>query len=82
MSKKDIEKKALMTTRTVPFVPPKDAGLYAADQERDACGVGFIANLRGLPQRETVRDALQMLEVCSRQQQQHGFRRHVIQHAS
>src|SRR5690606_10045482 len=37
-------------------------GLYRADFEHDACGVGFIANLKGNKTHRQVRDALTMLE--------------------
>ncbi|MFC3197905.1 glutamate synthase large subunit [Parapedobacter deserti] len=37
-------------------------GLYRSDFERDACGVGFIANLKGNKTHAQVRDALTMLE--------------------
>lgn len=38
-------------------------GLYHPESERDACGVGFIAQLSGIPSRDIVVDALTMLEV-------------------
>src|SRR5690606_9833468 len=37
-------------------------GLYCSDFEHDACGVGFIANLKGNKTHTQVRDALTMLE--------------------
>lgn len=37
-------------------------GLYRPDFERDACGVGFIANIKGSKSHAQVRDALTMLE--------------------
>src|SRR5690606_9007416 len=37
-------------------------GLYQSDFERDACGVGFVANLKGNKTHTQVRDALTMLE--------------------
>ncbi|KAH9259628.1 hypothetical protein BASA81_002050 [Batrachochytrium salamandrivorans] len=36
-------------------------GLYSPAQERDACGVGFIANFKSTPSHELVRNALVML---------------------
>jgi glutamate synthase (NADPH/NADH) large chain len=36
-------------------------GLYNPDQERDACGVGFVADLTGTHTRATVTDALHVL---------------------
>ncbi len=40
----------------------QNEGLYRADFERDACGVGFVANLKGHKSHSQVRDALTMLE--------------------
>lgn len=40
----------------------KDGGLYEASEERDACGVGFIADLTGSQTRRTLEDALVALE--------------------
>ena len=37
-------------------------GLYQSDFERDACGVGFVANIKGNKTHTQVRDALTMLE--------------------
>src|SRR5690606_5566359 len=37
-------------------------GLYQPDFERDACGVGFVANLKGNKTHRQVKDALTMLE--------------------
>jgi glutamate synthase (NADPH/NADH) large chain/glutamate synthase (ferredoxin) len=41
--------------------PPVREGLYYPAFERDACGVGFLADLRGRKTHATVRDALQLL---------------------
>ena len=35
--------------------------LYAADYEHDSCGVGFVAHLEGVPSREIVVDACEIL---------------------
>lgn len=40
---------------------PEKAGMYDPDNERDACGVGFIVNIKGKPSHATVSDALLML---------------------
>ncbi|ALK10333.1 glutamate synthase large subunit [Blastochloris viridis] len=40
---------------------PKPVGLYDPGLERDACGVGFIANIKGLKSHQIVKDALQIL---------------------
>jgi len=37
-------------------------GLYSPDFERDACGVGFVAHIKGRKSHRQVRDALTMLE--------------------
>jgi glutamate synthase (NADPH) large chain len=42
--------------------PPEAQGLYDPRNEHDACGVGFIANLRGQKSHKTLRDALRILE--------------------
>ena len=44
------------------MLQPREAlGLYDPAQERDACGVGLIAQLHGNPDRSIVIDALSML---------------------
>lgn len=40
----------------------QQTGLYQPDFERDACGVGFVANLKGNKTHQQVKDALTMLE--------------------
>ncbi len=37
-------------------------GLYSADQEHDACGVGFVAHIKGHKSHEIVKNALKILE--------------------
>jgi glutamate synthase (NADPH) large chain len=37
-------------------------GLYARANEHDACGVGFVANIRGAKSHDIVRNALQILQ--------------------
>ena len=41
---------------------PPAQGLYDPANEHDACGVGFIANLKGRKSHQIVEDALQILE--------------------
>ncbi|MEO1264905.1 MAG: hypothetical protein AAFV26_04270, partial [Pseudomonadota bacterium] len=41
---------------------PKREGLFDPSLERDACGVGFIANLKGEKSHQIVEDALFILE--------------------
>ena len=41
---------------------PKSSGLYDANYEHDACGMGFISHLDGKPSRSIVDDGLTILE--------------------
>ncbi len=41
--------------------PPVAQGLYDPSRERDACGIGFIANIRGLRSHDIVADGLRIL---------------------
>lgn len=41
---------------------PSEAGLYSADYEHDACGVGMIVNIHGNKSHEIVDNALKVLE--------------------
>ncbi|WNJ20946.1 glutamate synthase large subunit [Pontibacter sp. G13] len=43
------------STNSVP------SGLYVPELEHDACGIGFIADLKGTPTHSTITDALNML---------------------
>lgn len=36
-------------------------GLYHPDLEHDACGVGFVANIRGARSNELIRQGIQIL---------------------
>ena len=40
---------------------PGDQGLYRASDEHDACGVGFVAHIKGGPSHDIVRQALDLL---------------------
>src|SRR5438552_956619 len=42
-------------------MPPQAQGLYDPVNEQDSCGVGFIANVKGVKSNEIVRDGLLML---------------------
>ncbi|HET7210444.1 MAG TPA: glutamate synthase large subunit, partial [Methyloceanibacter sp.] len=42
--------------------PPPAQGLYDPRNEHDACGVGFVADLKGIPSRRIVKHGLQVLE--------------------
>jgi len=41
---------------------PPQQGLYDPRQERDACGVGFVAHIKGKPSHDIVRQGLQILK--------------------
>ena len=41
---------------------PEAQGLFNPENDRDSCGVGFVAELSKLPTRKTINDALEMLE--------------------
>jgi len=41
---------------------PQQQGLYDPRNERDACGVGFVAHIKGQPSHDTIRQGLQILE--------------------
>ena len=41
---------------------PEASGLFDPKREYDACGVGFIANLKGVASHQMVKDALYILE--------------------
>ena len=40
---------------------PTKRGLYDPANEKDSCGVGFVANMKGDPSHRIVLDALEML---------------------
>ena len=44
------------------FHLPEAQGLYDPSQERDACGVGFIAHIKGVPSHQNVLDADKILQ--------------------
>ena len=41
---------------------PRKQGLYDPAHEKDSCGVGFVANVKGVPSHQIVLDAIQMLK--------------------
>src|ERR1700712_2006199 len=41
--------------------PPEAQGLYDPRNEHDACGVGFVANIKGVKSHEIVRQGLEIL---------------------
>lgn len=42
-------------------LPPKQ-GLYDPQFEKDACGMGFVANIKGIKSHKVIRQALTLLE--------------------
>ncbi|QPC85466.1 glutamate synthase large subunit [Mesorhizobium sp. NBSH29] len=44
------------------YQPPSAQGLYDPRNEHDACGVGFIANMKNVKSHQIVKDGLAMLE--------------------
>jgi glutamate synthase (NADPH) large chain len=52
----------LMTTRQKkPTGPPSAQGLYHPSQEHDACGIGFVANVRGVKSHAIITKGIQVL---------------------
>src|SRR6476646_10072247 len=47
---------------TGPALPPPAQGLYDPKREHDACGVGFVADLKARPSNKIVEQGLQTLE--------------------
>ena len=52
----------LASTDAEAYSQPKAQGLYDPAHEKDACGVGFIAHMKGVKSHRIVEDALQILE--------------------
>ncbi|MGB0550234.1 MAG: glutamate synthase central domain-containing protein, partial [Limisphaerales bacterium] len=50
-----------MSKQTGQIGFPQKQGLYDPANEKDSCGVGFVANLKGAPSHQNVLDALEML---------------------
>ena len=49
-------------TQQPPYAGQSPAqGLYHPDREHDACGVGFVVDIKGRPSHTIVRQALQVL---------------------
>ncbi|NCI45946.1 glutamate synthase large subunit [Sediminibacterium soli] len=44
------------------LVPTQNGGLYDPSYERDACGIGFVANIKGNKSHDYISDALTVLE--------------------
>ncbi|MBI1174225.1 MAG: glutamate synthase large subunit [Sideroxydans sp.] len=52
----------LMRNNVIHSSLPQRQGLYDPRQERDACGFGFVAHIKGKPSHDTIRQGLQILE--------------------
>ena len=50
-----------MSIRSKRIGFPEKQGLYDPANEKDSCGVGFVANMKGVPSHKIVLDALKML---------------------
>src|SRR5579863_9673490 len=61
--KKDVyEREAIMSTNShYRSEPPRAQGLYDPQFEHDACGVGFIVNIKGEKSHKLVLDGVQIL---------------------
>ena len=51
-----------VTTTTVAAGIPEAQGLYQPSQEHDACGVGFVANIKGRKSHAIIQQGLKILE--------------------
>ncbi len=49
-------------TRAAEIQHLQQQGLYASENEHDACGVGFVAHIKGLKSHDIVKNALKILE--------------------
>ena len=49
------------TMSTLDDFPPPAQGLYDPNDERDACGVGFVVDIKGRRSNAIVRKALEVL---------------------
>ena len=47
---------------TLAMKKGKFKSLYLPEMERDSCGIGFVANLKGVKSHQVVKDALVMLQ--------------------
>jgi len=50
------------TTHGFRYAPAAKQGLYDPANEHDACGVGFIANIKGIRSHEVIRKGVQILQ--------------------
>ena len=62
VSEKAIRKNDVARRPTYDEVAPKAGGLFDPMREHDACGVGFIVNLKNAPSQKIVQNGLAILE--------------------
>jgi len=66
----------------------RQVGLYDPSFEHDACGIGFVANVKGTKSHQIVSDALTVLEnmehrgACGCEKQYGRWRRHYAANAT
>jgi glutamate synthase domain-containing protein 1 len=44
------------------YEPPKKQGLYDPQLEKDSCGVGFVAHMKGVKSHQIVEDGITILK--------------------
>ena len=57
-----IKKQFTLQDKSVEHIPSGEGGLYDPSFEHDACGIGFVANIKGNKSHQHVDDALTILE--------------------
>ena len=62
VSEKAMRKNEVALRPTYDEVAPKAGGLFDPSREHDACGVGFIVNLKNAPSQKIVQNGLAILE--------------------
>jgi glutamate synthase (NADPH/NADH) large chain/glutamate synthase (ferredoxin) len=56
----NFQENAMTTAAEIKYL--QEHGLYSSEQEHDACGVGFVAHIRGEKSHSIVKNALKILE--------------------
>ena len=57
-----MKKQFALQDKSVEHIPSGEGGLYDPSFEHDACGIGFVANIKGNKSHQHVDDALTILE--------------------
>ena len=55
------DEQLLATNQVITIKPPKNQGLYNRKNEKDGCGVGFVAHIKGKKSHEIVQQGLKLL---------------------